>query len=86
MDNKQKDTSKQKSGELHIYMLEHAKLGLYSNIANVSFTKNEVTIIFMQKDISGTTAVSKVILPMSHVESLVDALSKGLEQLKGGKK
>ena len=75
--------SPNRNGEAQtVYMPEHAKLGLYSNIANVGITNNEVTIIFMQKDRSGITAVSKIILPISHAQSLVDALSKGLKKIK----
>ena len=83
MENLQKATKTQ-GREVYTpdYIPESVRLGVYSNVANITATDNEITILFMQQDRNGTTAVSKVILPIKHVQSLVDVLSSVLEQIK----
>ena len=79
----EKEGSKQ---SIPIHIPEHIRVGAYSNVANVSLTEHEITILFLQKDQTGLTPVSKVILPISHAESLARVLTESLEKLKKVKK
>lgn len=75
----QKNPRVEKAKEMGIYVPEHVRLGVYSNFANISTTEHEVTITFFQQDTMGTTAVSKVVLPIKHAESIAKVLANALK-------
>lgn len=79
MDNLVNEQPKEKTESIDLsnsYFPDSLRAGVYSNVANVQVTDNEVTILFFQHDSIGTTVVSKVILPISHAQSLVDVISR----------
>lgn len=66
---------------MDFYLPEHIRTGVYSNVASITATNTEITILFMQKDREGTNPVSKIILPAAHVRSLVAALTDSLDNI-----
>lgn len=67
---------------LKIHMPEQLKSGVYSNIASVSISKNEVLIDFIFRSPTEANLVSRVILPITHAESLEKVLSNLLKKAK----
>lgn len=65
--------------EAQIGLSESIKGGVYSNIANVHVSQNEVMIDFIFSAPKETILVSRVILPIEHAKSLKEVLSNLLK-------
>jgi len=76
-----KNSRSKKDQAVEVHMPEHVRAGVYSNTANIRATDNEITIVFMQEDNIGISAVSKVIIPIKHAYSLVNVLSSALGEI-----
>lgn len=74
--------NKEVNKALKIYIPEQLRNGVYSNIASVSISKNEVLIDFIFRSPTEANLVSRVILPITHAESLEKVLSNLLKKEK----
>ena len=64
---------------IKVYIPEHLRAGIYSNIANVQVSKNEVILDFIFTKPEEATLVSRVVLSIEHAKSLEKVLSNILK-------
>ena len=72
-----------KTENIGVLVPQPLRPGVYSNLANVTITDNEVIIDFLNvnhKDKPPATLVSRVILPPKHAKGLLDALKRLMEK------
>lgn len=68
--------------ELQVSANQEIAQGVYSNLARVTFTKNEFVIGFVLNIGSEAHLVSRVIVSPEHMEHLSEAIQKSLEEYK----
>ena len=75
--------TKKESLELNVSMSEEVRKGVYSNLANVHMSKQEVVLDFIFRgphQPKDTTLVSRIILSIEHAQLLEKALFSVLNQ------
>ncbi|NQU82655.1 MAG: DUF3467 domain-containing protein [Parcubacteria group bacterium] len=75
--------TKKESIDLKVSMPDAVKGGVYSNLANIHMSKNEIILDFLFRGPHGpkdATLVSRVIISMDHAKSLEKALFGILNQ------
>lgn len=64
---------------IKVHIPEHLRAGIYSNIANIQVSKNEVILDFIFAKPEEATLVSRVVLSIEHAKSLEKVLSNVLK-------
>lgn len=64
---------------IKVLIPEHLRAGIYSNIANIQVSKNEVILDFIFAKPEEATLVSRVVLSIEHAKSLEKVLTNVLK-------
>ncbi|MND03206.1 hypothetical protein D3C83_229220 [compost metagenome] len=68
-----------------MFVPQNLRAGVYSNLANITITENELVIDFLNvnaKDNPSATLVSRVILPPKHGKALAETIKNLLDKEK----